>query len=614
MLIRSTVRQPKSVVTPASAESEPAAVAIPLKDAPKPKKPEAQDLFSQTVAETADDWGTMGQKIGALSVVAAGTSIIPFQAMMRFPSMPIPAVIALSIGTMAGLSIEERQLGIGKKIGKAVGQILGTGAGAAKGALGFHSKNPDTPITLKRVSPDQVKKYEPLAPKLLHAGQRAITGSEAKRTRAVEFGEMVGATAGVMATSYLVPKLAIALSGNNAVVAGVAGSLVGPLAGMVVGGWQESSLGIGRAVGELIGSGFSSVGIGDTMPKDMAIDEFKGKSSEPGALKKAFLGLNKAIAEPIIGPLVDATVASNGMFGEKPVQTMTFQDRPAPKVNRERLIKNFVELTGIYGPSGEEALISAEVMKRSEELGATVEMRDDGSVIATLAPSPGMEDAPTVLLSAHLDTVEPTDPESIRQNDFKIYTDGKHILGADDRAGIAQIFEGVESVLEQGQAHPEIKLVFPVDEERGLRGAARLQPEDISNRPTLGYVIDALNVDTLHLTTDAVLLTPRSIKYSFKQSDPVAQVALRSMAQAGTDTTVLHTPILTGAGSDANTPAFNTGHIRTMAVGVGETNMHTGMEQIKKKHLERAARHVVGYITNACDLKVVGDEIVPRHE
>lgn len=613
MLINSSKRRPpaaaKEFVTKSKAATTPATTDAAPSDS---LELSPADQRAQTVARTADDWGVMGQKIGALSLVAAGASILPFQAIVRFPNMPLPAAIALSIGTLAGLAVEERKIGVGKNLGKLVGTVLGAGAGHIKATAGFHHTNSKEPVTLKRVDPSEVKHHEPLAPKLLHSTQELFAGKRAERTRAVEFGELVGATAGVMATSYLVPKLITAVAGESSIMTSVAGSLVGPLAGMIVGGWQENTLGLGRAAGELVGSGLSKLGIGDTLPKDAEPPKFLGKKSEPGFLKASFLGLNKAIAEPIIGPLVDATVATNGLFAETPVQTMNFTDKPLPQVNRDRLLKNFVELTSIYGPSGEEKLVGEELVKRSHALGATTRVTDDGSVIATLKATKGYEDAPTVMLSAHQDTVEATNPDAIRVTDYKVHTDGKHILGADDRAGIAQILEGLESVLEQGQPHPEIKLVFPVDEERGLRGAGRLQPEEISDRPTLGYVVDALDVDTLHLTNDAVLLNPRSKKYSFSQADPVAQVALRSMAQAGTKPKVRHAPILTGAGSDANTPAFNSGHIRSLAVGVGEENMHTGMEQIKIDDLERAALHVVGYITNACDLKVEGDEIVPR--
>lgn len=611
MFIHSSQRRPlaaaKSTALPKRHQAE--APQSEVKDSVKFTPAEQR---ARTIAETTDDWAVMGQKLGALSLVAAGASIIPFQAIMKWPDMPLPAAIAVSIGTLAGLSIEERKLGIGKMLGKAVGSTLGTAAGHIKASTGFHSTNSKQPVQLQRVDAQSVKHFQPLASRALRSAQKALLGGPTERTRAVEMGELIGATAGVMATSYMLPKVVTALAGDNAVVSGVAGSLIGPLAGMIVGGWQENTLGLGRAAGELVGGGLSKLGIGDTLPKDAAPAKFAGKESEPGLLKSAFLGLNKAIAEPIIGPLVDATVATNGLFAEKPVQTMDFSSRPLPKVNRERLIKNFVEIASIYGPSGEEKLVGEDLVKRTTALGATAQTTEDGTVIATLKATPGYEDAPTVMLSAHQDTVEATNPDAIRVSDYKIHTDGKHILGADDRAGIAQILEGLQSVLEQGQPHPEVKLVFPVDEERGLRGAGRLQPEDISQRPTLGFVVDALDVNTLHLTNDAVLLQPRSKKYSFSQADPVAQVALRSMAQAGTTPKVRHAPILTGAGSDANTPAFNSGHIRSLAVGVGEQNMHTGMEQIKTDDLERAALHVVGYITNACDLKVQGDKIVPR--
>ena len=571
-----------------------------------------RDNFQMTVRKTADDWGQYGQKLGALALVSAGASIIPRQVVFANPNIALPLVAGVAIAALAGLSIEERQIGIGKFVGKVVGKTMGTGVGAAKASFGFREPLKTEPIQLPRVSPKQVKRYEPLLPKALHGGQEMLFGGRAERTQAVEMGELIGATAGVMATSYLVPKLLTSIAGESSMVAAVAGTLVGPLAGMIVGGWEENTLGLGRAAGELVGAGLSKLGVGSSLPQDVATPSANEEPKEPGLLKKSFLQLNKAIAEPIIGPLVDATVATNAIFGETAVSTMDFSDKPIPTVNRERLIKNFVSLTGIYGPSGEEELVGDELVKRGKALGATSERLEDGTVISTIPATPGYEDSPTVLLSAHQDTVEATDPDAIRMDDIKIYTNGRKVLGADDRAGIAQIFEGIQSVQEQGRPHPELKLVFPVDEERGLRGSAKLKHEQISTRPTLGFVVDALAVDDLHLTNDAVIMTPNSQKYTFTQDNPLVQVALHSMAQAGTKPKVRHSPILTGAGSDANTPAFNSGLIQTMAVGVGEMNMHTGMEQIKLNDLERAARHVFGYISNACDLKVQGDQIVSR--
>jgi putative aminopeptidase FrvX len=389
----------------------------------------------------------------------------------------------------------------------------------------------------------------------------------------------------------------------------LATTLIGPLSGMVVGGLVESSLGFGRGAGELLGRVLDKV----QGPQGEAPPQEKPAPQEAGALKKGFLALNNVIAQPIIGFLLDTTMVGNRLLAQEPIQSMKFEERPVAQVNRQRLIENFVDLAGINGPSGQEGAISQELEKRMQKLGVSVKRHEDGTLVGSLAATPGYESSPTVMLSAHLDTVLPTRRENIIVGERRIHTNEKSILGADDRAGIAEILEGLESVLEQGLAHPEVKLVFPVDEERGLVGSSRLRPEDISSRPTLGYVVDALDVQDVHLTNDAVIVNPKSVKYAYSQDDPLVQVLYQSMANAGLKPRPIPAPIMTGAGSDANTPALNSGLIRSIAIGAGERDMHTTLEYIEKDHLEQAARHVVGVLTNSCDLKVEGNQIVPRY-
>jgi putative aminopeptidase FrvX len=290
---------------------------------------------------------------------------------------------------------------------------------------------------------------------------------------------------------------------------------------------------------------------------------------------------------------------------------MTFAERPHPTVDAQRVKDNFIKLVGIDGVYRKEQAIGEELGHQLKSMGFAVKQQPDGTLIGTL---PGtVPDAPTVLLSAHQDTVMPTTPESIRVDKTRIRTDGTHVLGGDDRAGCAQILEGVRSVLEQKADRPEIKVVFPIGEEAGLKGAAALRPEDISHRPTLGFVCDSTAVDAVYLANDSVIITPSSLKYNYSQEDPLVQIVLRSMATAGTRIRLMHCGVMAGAGTDGNTPAFNTGHIRSIAVGAGERDIHTGLENIKIDDLTQGARHVVGYITNACDLKVDGDAVVPRH-
>jgi tripeptide aminopeptidase len=224
-----------------------------------------------------------------------------------------------------------------------------------------------------------------------------------------------------------------------------------------------------------------------------------------------------------------------------------------------------------------------------------------------------MEDAPTVLLSAHMDTVSSTSPNAILHDEKRIHTNERRILGGDDRAGIAQIIEGIQTVQEKNMAHPEIKVVFTVGEEVGLKGSSHLKPGDVSTRPTLGFVVDSTDKNALFLTNDAVFIAPNSVKYNFSQEEPVIQVSMRSMANAGIMPEPIHGPIMAGAGTDANSPAFNTGNIHSVAIGTGVSDVHTSLEHVRKKDLEQVARAVVGFITNSCDLKVDDTQaIVPR--
>lgn len=566
--------------------------------------------FGDTVAESIEDFSHHGKKLGTLALVTYATSALPLLALSStlhlVPGALFgPVAIGTMVGTLALASLEEKHIGVGKQIGRAAGAIVGAGVGVVRGAAQqvFGRSEAPEKVEIKKQLPGQAKTFRPL----VQAGLDKALGPIQTRNKTLELSEMLGATASTLVFAYTVPAMVgNAIGGPIGNV--LATTLIGPLSGMVVGGLAESTLGLGRGAGELVGRAINKV----RGPQPDAPPAEAKPPSEPGLLKKGFLSLNNVIAQPIIGFLLDTTMAGNRLLAQTPIQSMHFEERPTPKVNRERLIENFVSLAGIYGPSGQEQLVTAELEKRMSELGVSVKRHEDGSLVGTLPATPGYESSPTVMLSAHQDTVLPTKLENIIVGERRIHTNEKSILGADDRAGIAQILEGLESVLEQALPHPEVKLVFPVDEERGLVGASRLTTQDISTRPTLGYVVDALDVKDVHLTNDAVIVNPNSVKYAYSQDDPLVQVLYRSMGNAGLKPRPIPAPIMTGAGSDANTPALNSGPIRSMAIGVGERDMHTTLEYIKIKDLEQAARHVVGVLTNSCDLEVQGDNIVPK--
>jgi putative aminopeptidase FrvX len=578
---------------------------------PQDPQPPQRSAFGEAVAESIEEFSHQGKKLGTLGLVAYATSVLPLMAVTStlglLPDVLLgPVGFGTMVGTLVLASLEEKHIGVGKQIGRLAGAAVGAGVGVIRGAKQelFGSSELPARAEISRQMPGQARPFRPLA----QAGLDAAFGPVQKRSKALELSELVGATASTLIVAYTVPAM-IGNAIGGPVGNALATSLIGPLSGMVLGGLAESTLGIGRGAGELVGRVIDKVRGPQNEPTPPAENKPK---SEPGALKKGFLSLNNVVAQPIIGFLLDTTIVGNRLMAQTPIQSMHFEERPVARVNRERLVKNFVSLAGIYGPSGQEKLVGDELEKRLSALQVSVKRHEDGTIVGTLPATPGYESSPTIMLSAHQDTVLPTKLENIVIGERRIHTNEKSILGADDRAGIAEILEGVESALEQGLPHPELKFVFPVDEERGLVGSSRLRSEDISTRPTLGYVVDALDVKDVHLTNDAVIVNPKSIKYNYSQDDPIVQVLYRSMTNAGVVPRPIPAPIMTGAGSDANTPAFNSGPIRSMAIGAGERDLHTTLEYIKTDHLEQAARHVLGVITNSCDLEVQGDQIVPK--
>ena len=137
--------------------------------------------------------------------------------------------------------------------------------------------------------------------------------------------------------------------------------------------------------------------------------------------------------------------------------------------NKKRLTQTLIDLIRIDSPTGEEDNIDLEVTRRLTNLGFTVQHDSFNNVIATL---PGIGDP--VLLSAHLDTVEPgRGIIPIIEGDL-LKSDGTTILGGDCKAGLTIILEAIESVIQTGQQHLPIEVVFTRAEEGGLVGVHNL--------------------------------------------------------------------------------------------------------------------------------------------
>jgi tripeptide aminopeptidase len=140
------------------------------------------------------------------------------------------------------------------------------------------------------------------------------------------------------------------------------------------------------------------------------------------------------------------------------------------------------------------------LVKELQDLGlGDVELTSHCYVIARLPPTPGKEGAPSVGFMAHLDTagdVSGKDVQPILEKNYQgakiplaeglfldpetdldlaahkgrdlIHTDGNTLLGADDKAGIAELMAAVEYLCKHPEIpHGPVELVFTPDEETG---------------------------------------------------------------------------------------------------------------------------------------------------
>jgi len=165
--------------------------------------------------------------------------------------------------------------------------------------------------------------------------------------------------------------------------------------------------------------------------------------------------------------------------------------RPASEAERARLGETFAELCRISSPFGHERACAERVAAELRGMGLEVE-EDDAAVEAgaecgnLLTRIRGRSDR-SILLCAHLDTVEQTAPIDpvIVDGGWENAHDG--ILGADNKAAVAVILETARRVAIEGSP-VGLELLFTVSEENALAGAkafdaGRLQSE-------FGYVFD----------------------------------------------------------------------------------------------------------------------------
>jgi tripeptide aminopeptidase len=158
------------------------------------------------------------------------------------------------------------------------------------------------------------------------------------------------------------------------------------------------------------------------------------------------------------------------------------------------VLEIFLELAAIPSPPGEERAVADVVLRYLRDLGLDPDEDDAGPRIGSTAGNLYARLEPTVpgtplFLCAHLDTVPPAgELRPVVDDDGVVRNAGGTILGADNKAAVVTMLEGVRRVLVENRPHAGIELLFTPMEEVGLLGATAFDHDRLHAHT--GYVYD----------------------------------------------------------------------------------------------------------------------------
>lgn len=184
-------------------------------------------------------------------------------------------------------------------------------------------------------------------------------------------------------------------------------------------------------------------------------------------------------------------------------------------LNKDRIFEEFKELVAIPCHSTKERQIFEVVKAKLEALGFNVEEDDAASKLDSECGNmwaflPGNKAGATkVLLSGHLDGVEPCGGTTVVRKDGILYSDGTTILGSDDKSGVVAILEGVRMIREENAEHGDIQVLLTIAEEGGVNGSRCMNKSKLN--ADVGYALDSEGAPG-----EIIVGAPGQYKYSIK--------------------------------------------------------------------------------------------------
>ncbi len=169
-------------------------------------------------------------------------------------------------------------------------------------------------------------------------------------------------------------------------------------------------------------------------------------------------------------------------------------------VNANRLKETFQWLVRIDSVSKNEKEVAQELISVFEKLGGRIFTDNAHKTIGGNCPNlivkfDGNRDVSPLMFNAHMDTVEPGKGISPLFAEGVFTSEGKTILGADDKSAIAVLIETMQLIREKGISHCPLEFVFTVCEEIGLQGAKHLDYSLVES--AFGYSLDTSDISSI---------------------------------------------------------------------------------------------------------------------
>ena len=150
----------------------------------------------------------------------------------------------------------------------------------------------------------------------------------------------------------------------------------------------------------------------------------------------------------------------------------------------DRLVETLFEFVSIPSESGnEEGFLRHIGAMFAGEFRARCARDPYGNLVASI-PARNSAASEALLLGFHADTVAPGVGIKPRLDGDVVRSDGTTVLGADDKAGLAELVEA----LRRAERFPPLEVVVTREEERGLLGSRNLDFSLLTARK--GYVLD----------------------------------------------------------------------------------------------------------------------------